>query len=73
MSNHTPAPEDHATRLAGLMNSAGYEPTDALHDALVQEFTNCAEADAEDGSMDSLGDFLDALQYAAGRFAYTEN
>lgn len=68
-----PHAEAHAEKFAEIMAHAGYDPTDELRHALVQEFANCAEADAEDGSMDSLGDFLDVLQYAAGRFAYTEN
>lgn len=54
----TQTAEQYLNKFANLMSSAGYEITEIMQEALLEEFANCAEADEEDGSMDSLGDFL---------------
>ena len=55
---------EHTERIASIMGGAGYSISDELHDALVLEFTNCAEEDQGEGDTFSTDTFLDALHHA---------
>lgn len=63
-------PQELANMLARSMNNGGYEISDQLLDALVQEFTICAEVDDEEGTNESKVYFTEALAYAANRVTH---
>ena len=69
MQNITKTAEQYLNKFASLMSSAGYEITEIMQEALLQEFTNCAEADSEFEGEDSAMALMHALEYAASYMA----